>query len=106
MATAIASFLPTVDASSGVIGGHHPSGHALSYILLPHNLYNGTGGGSGGQSPDYGGFTEESFEGESGPLEIQSPPCQSVAIVRKWGRTLKGVIFMRISSSKNCFLYS
>ncbi len=64
IATTIATFLRSVDASSGVIGGHHPSAHALSYILSPHSLHNGTIGGSGGQSLEYGGFTEENFEGE------------------------------------------
>jgi hypothetical protein len=65
IATTIATFLRSVDASSGVIGGHHPSAHALSYILSPHSLHNNTIGGSGGQSLEYGGFTEENFEGES-----------------------------------------
>ena len=69
IATTIATFLRSVDASSGVIGGHHPSAHALSYILSPHSLHNSTIGGSGGQSLEYGGFTEENFEGES-----QLPP--------------------------------
>ena len=67
MATAIAALLRTVDASSGVIGGHHPSAHALSYILSSHSLHNGTTGGSGGQALDYG-IIEESFEGESHSL--------------------------------------
>lgn len=56
MATAFAALLETVGASSGVIGGHHPSAHDLSFILSPHNS---TIGGL-----DYG-ITEESFEGES-----------------------------------------
>lgn len=65
MVTAFAAaLLGTVEASSGVIGGHHPSAHALSYILSSHNLHNSTLGGSGGQALDYGGFTEESFDGE------------------------------------------
>ncbi|XP_046633075.1 uncharacterized protein LOC124312634 isoform X1 [Daphnia pulicaria] len=75
IATTIATFLRSVDTSSGVIGGHHPSAHALSYILSPHSLHNGTIGGSGGQSLEYGGFTEENFE-EIEAIESSVPPGQ------------------------------